>query len=77
MKRLHVLFYKKLNIWASTESFLKLPDFEHPESYEFLKGSITIYISTAWSLKSLVLQKIRFFEANPMFRLYSSILREI
>ena len=38
----NVIFHKKLRIWASTESLLKLSDLEY--SYEFLKGSITIFM---------------------------------
>ena len=29
--RLHVSFHKKLSIWVSAESFLKLSDFEYTE----------------------------------------------
>ena len=37
--RIH-MFYKKLRIWASTESFLKLSDFEYSEFLtSFLKVS--------------------------------------
>ena len=50
------LFYKKLRIWASTESFLKLSDFEYSEFLTgFLKvpkGSIPISMSTTRSLRT-------------------------
>ena len=40
----------KLKIWASTESFLKLTDFECSRvSHEFLKGFITTFVFTVIS----------------------------
>ena len=38
------LFYKKLRIWASIESVLKLSDFEFSELRTILTGSVTIFI---------------------------------
>ena len=52
------IFYKKLRIWASTESFLKLSDFEYKVSLQFLKGSKTIFKFTNCALvfKAMLLE---------------------
>ena len=48
------IFYKKLSVWACTESFLKFSDVEFLEFLvNFIKGSITIFLFTEF-LKALI-----------------------
>ena len=62
---LNVLFCKKRRIWASTESFLKLSDLKVPVSYEFLKGSVTIFVFTKVPSRNF---QNTVFEACPMVK---------
>ena len=49
-----LVIYEKLNVWASIESFLKLSDFEYSRvSYDFLKGSITIFMFTICAILNI------------------------
>ena len=54
----HVFFHKKLGIWASTGSLLKLSDFEYSEflTFEFLKTFIPTFMFTTCSLINITQQ---------------------
>ena len=54
-KRLHIFFDKKLRIWTSTESFLRLSDFQDMEFLTRFLGFMTILIKQC-------------FDAFPIFR---------
>ena len=51
-------YFKKLRIWASTDSLLKLSNFEYLErvSYEFLKVSITNFMFSKCALVNFLKQ---------------------